>query len=226
MSNNNLKTAAVFLISVVIFSSCLGSKALTNSIKATIGKELSDVKKIEASNIILKTDSLTKMDSLVIVDKNKSYFVPAIIFWIWENSLNCKLNNQIYTNTFIDILNYKSQEFQLSKHLGNKVLEITIAKIPSEFKYLNKGFFYFIVYAYGYSFYEGIQPNGQTLEISYRILEDNLEIKNKTFKRFYNAPYKDGWAGSDKLVYKYIQSLNANFENDCNEFVSEIIDNL
>jgi len=226
MNITNLKTTAILLIFVFILSSCLGPKALTNSIKANIGKELADVKKIDASNIILKTEALTKMDSLVTVDKNKSYFIPAIVFWAWENSLDCKLNNQIYTNTFIDILNYKIGEFQLSKHLGNKVLEINIEKIPSEFKYLNKGFFYFIVYAYGYSFYEGIQPDGQTLEISYRILEDNFEVKNKTFKKFYNAPYKDGWAGSTKLVNKYIQSLNANFENDCNEFVSDVIDNL
>jgi hypothetical protein len=226
MNITYLKTTAILLVSVVIFSSCLSSKTLTNSIKSNIGKELADVKKIDASNIILKTVALTKMDSLVTVDKNKSYFIPAIVFWVWENSLNCKLNNQIYTNTFIDILNYKIAEFQLSKQLGNKVLEIDITNIPSAFSYTKKGFFYFIFYAYGYSFYEGIQPDGQTFEIRYRILEDNFEIKNKTFKKFYDAPYKDGWAGSSNLVNKYIQSLNANFENDCNEFLSEIIDNL
>ena len=97
MNITYLKTTAILLVSVVIFSSCLSSKTLTNSIKSNIGKELADVKKIDASNIILKTVALTKMDSLVTVDKNKSYFIPAIVFWVWENSLNCKLNNQIYT---------------------------------------------------------------------------------------------------------------------------------
>ena len=73
---------------------------------------------------------------------------------------------------------------------------------------------------------ESIQTDGQTLEMSYRILEDNFEIKSKSFKKFYNIPYTYAWAGSTKLVNKYIQLLNANFENDCNEFLSEIIDNL
>ena len=130
MNITNLKTTAILLIFVFILSSCLGPKALTNSIKANIGKELADVKKIDASNIILKTEGLTKMDSLVTVDKNKSYFIPAIVFWMWENSLNCKLNNHIYTNIFIDILNYKIGEFQLSKHLGNKVLEKYHLNLP------------------------------------------------------------------------------------------------
>ena len=224
-----LRNVVYFLVigfASILFTSCLSVKSVTASIKNEVSVNLKPEKVVDFQNIILKTDNLPKMDSAAVVTKVESYFIPAILFWSWQNKLKCQLNTNYFVNILSDEIVRQQEEFQLNNLLINRKLEINIESVPTTFFYDNQGFFYFVLVAYGYSTYEGIQPTNQKFQLSYRLLEGDKVLKSETFVQNYNAAFTDKWVGNLPLIKKYMAELNKNYEKDCETFVSKIVEGL
>lgn len=221
-----LAYSLVLVISSFSFSGCLSSKSLTKTVKSVISDDCKTIKPVTVGNIILKTDGLLKSDSAVTVEKVSSFFIPAILVWGWENKLKCQINDNYFVNVLVDEINRQNDEFQLGKFLADRHLEINIESVPSVFEYEDNGFYYFAFFAYGYSSYEGIDPKDQRFQVSYRILVGETELKKGVFTKYYNAPFKDGWASGSGLAKKYMKEVVNAYDNDCEQCISEILDEL
>lgn len=216
----------VLIISSWFFAGCMSPKSLTTSVKSVVLDQFTTVKPLNVSKIVLKTDGLKKTDSLVNVEKVRSYFIPAVIFWGWENTLKCQINDNYFVNVLIDEINRQNDEFQFGKYLADRRLEITVESVPSVFEYSARGFFYFVLVAYGYSTYEGIRPDNQKFQVSYRILDGEKELKKSVFTKYYDSPFRDSWLSGAPLANKYAKEVTQAYDLDCEHFVSEVFNEL
>jgi len=216
----------VLVISSCLFVGCMSPKSLATSVKSVVFDDFKAIKPLNIGNIVLNTDGLQKIDSAVAVERVRSYFIPAIFIWGWENTLKCQINDNYFVNVLVDEINRQNDEFQFGKYLADRHLEITIESVPSVFEYSDRGFYYFAFVAYGYSSYEGIQPDNQKFQVSYRILDGEKELKKSVFTKYYNAPFRDQWLSGAPLANKYVKEVTQAYDEDCGHLVSGILDEL
>lgn len=215
----------IFLL-VLGFSGCMSTKQLTEIVKSKIESGIPETKFYNTSYLTLKMDSLVESDSLVNVKKDNSFFIPAIVFWVWKNSMSCEIRNQYFANVFAGILQEKAVEFQLQKHLGDRRLEISLEKVPSRFVYSNSGNVIYGLVFYTYNFSETVYPDGQTLSMSYRIMKDNIELKKEKYIYNFESPYRNFKVSSSRFMEMYLEQLQLDFENKSSEFIERIIEEL
>lgn len=220
------KQFVFIFILVLFFSGCMSTKQLTEIVKSKIESGMPETKFHNTSNLTLKMDSLAASDSLVNVKKDKSFFIPAIVFWVWKNSMSCEIRSQYFANVFAGILQEKTVEFQLQKHLGDKRLEISLEKVPSRFVYSNSGNVFYGLVFYTYNFSETVYPDGQTLSMSYRIIKDDIELKNGKYSYNFESPYRNFKVSSSQFVKIYLEQLQLDFENKSSDFIERIIEEL
>ncbi len=220
------KQFVFIFILVLFFSGCMSTKQLTEIIKSKIESRMPETKFYNTNNLTLKMDSLVESDSLVNVKKDNSFFIPAIVFWVWKNSMSCEIRSQYFANVFAGILQEKAVEFQLQKHLGDKRLEISLEKVPSRFVYSNSGNVIYGLVFYTYNFSETVYPDEQTLSMSYRITKDDIELKKEKYSYNFESPYKNFKVSSYQFVEMYLEQLQLDFENKSSEFIERIIEEL
>lgn len=216
-----------FLLLTILLTSCLSTTKLSDTVKSKIGTDFLDEKPAVEEFLILKTDKLPVSDSLVLVEKKKSYFIPAIVFWGKENTLSCDINSRYFVKLFTDILDEKAKEFQLQKHLGDRKLEISIDAVPNNFVYTDKFYFIFAFVAYSYSYLEAVFPLNQNLSITYRILQnDGTEMKSGSF----TAPTTESRANTinshGRFIEKYLDEVKIRFEDQTDKMLDNIINEL
>lgn len=212
--------------SVLLFTSCLTQKKLSELVQSKVGSEVASNHKVESEFIVLATDSLNISEKSAVVKKGKSYFIPAILVWAWSQKLNCEISGQYFCSLFASILNEKSKEFNLDKHLGNKKLEISLIQVPSMFSYSNNGYFVYGLVFYSYGFGELIQPDHQNTIFQYRITENGTELKSDRFEFKFVNQLQNTKFSTNKFIEKYIDELSDDFEIKSNEFIDKIIEDL
>lgn len=85
------------LVLVLLFSdSCVSTKRYTSFTKEKVW-ELQKTSQVtqKLDYLEIRTDSLIVQDSLIKVQKLKSFFIPAIFYWQSEHSLKCELSPKV-----------------------------------------------------------------------------------------------------------------------------------
>ncbi|HEY6913305.1 MAG TPA: hypothetical protein VI413_01425, partial [Paludibacter sp.] len=156
--NRLSKMLKMLLITATLFlTACISTGDFSNIVKSKLGVYVQMTESKQADNVIIKTDKLHFIDSAVVVRKQKSYFIPAIIYWQKVNTLSCDINNRYFVNMFTDVFKEAVSEFQLKKHLGSRRLEISLETVPSNFVYSDR--FYGVFTMICFSLYrEDIRP--------------------------------------------------------------------
>lgn len=210
----------------VFVNSLLNPKKLSEIVQSKVENEVMSNHRIESDFIVLNSDSLNKQENCVEVKKGKSYFIPAIIFWAWSQKLNCEISGQYFSSIFASILTEKSKEFNLSKHLGDRKLEISLIEVPSGFEYSNNGYFAYALVFYSYGFGELIQPVHQKFIFRYRITEKGTELKSDRFEFIFANQLVNSKFSTVKFINNYLDQLSSDFEMKSNEFIDRIIEDL
>jgi hypothetical protein len=129
-------------------------------------------------SVIVKTDSLIKEDTLVRSKKNSSLFIPALLYWQWDNTIRCDLNPSIGSNILETSIEAYSDSIKLNEKLNGQVLELSIRSVPVSFVWTHYGYCVIFIFGYTYREHKGILPVKGTMVVDYRLFKNNQVIKN------------------------------------------------
>lgn len=224
MKSLNLKIIA-FLVIFVALGGCVSTSKMTGIIRdrmPNVAQPTYDY----SSFVTVKADSLIHTDSLVTVKKEKSYFIPAVFLWAWNQQLDCELSSDYMLNIFRKVLADKLKEYDMEKFIGDNKLEISILKVPNRFKYINSGSVLFLVFAYSYHYQEVVFRENESFVLTYTFTDDLGNKRGDSISYTFPEKYKNSGLSGYNYVEDYMMGLKYDFETKSAEFVDRIIESL
>ncbi len=224
-----LHSSSVFILLIFILSSCISTRTVQKYMRSSLPASSDSIVKQDytlQNYTLLFTDTLHKTDSVVDVKKKISYFIPAVIFWGWNHTLECNVNKKIFVKEFVDVFNEKSKEFTLTKYLGERKLTIEIEKVPSSFIYTNSGAVIFAFVAYSYVFNDYIDPVNQTFRVRYKIVQGDIEMANDVYETRFDGVIANNYSTTENFIQTYVSNRQYFFRRSCEELFDRIMENL
>lgn len=214
------------LVLVLLFSdSCVSTKRYTSFTKEKVW-ELQKTSQVtqKLDYLEIRTDSLIVQDSLIKVQKLKSFFIPAIFYWQSEHSLKCELSPKVPVRFFEQEFMRLADSADLKSKLNGQKIELSILQIPNSFVYTHKEKTIIFIVAYIVSSLEAIYPDNKELKIRYRIVE-NDENKKTGIITIPNTelPIKNVWKSSKKFTWVYLDKYKKINEKTAKDVFENLI---
>jgi hypothetical protein len=217
----------VVLITTFFFTSCVSTNKYSNFVKPKFEEFTNGTKEENSNNITVDLSKLEIVEDIVKSEKLKSQFIPAILFWQWQNNIKCQISPQSVGNMFKSNFIYYSETLGLSEKLDNKKLEIKIEEIPSSFVYANKGYTIIFLVAYTISELEAIYPEKQNFVIKYKLQENGqAEISEEIHIVNKDIPIKNIWSTTGKFTRNYVEQFENNIKETAKETVQMLLDKI
>ena len=208
------------------FAACVPMKDISSSLEEALTPEYVDYSNTKQDFIQVNTNLLDNTDSLIKVTKVKKYFVPALILWAWNQTLNCEINNSYFTNIFTKTLIEKAELYHLQSFMEDKRIEIDIVKVPSQFLYINQGSVLFGGFFYSYNYNNEISTNNQEFKFVFRLIKDDKVLMRETYQYPFQTKIQVQDLAYYDFVFEYMQSLTEDFEFASSDLVQHLIDDL
>lgn len=128
----------------------------------------------------VKTDDIDKQDSLCVTTRQKAVFVPAILYWHWNNTVKCVMDPKYYAAKAAYYLKTEAETSGLRDKLNGGKVNVSIKEVPNTFLYMNKGNVLIVLFYYLMILKEGIVPIQQDLVLEYEIVRSETVSGKRT----------------------------------------------
>jgi hypothetical protein len=211
----------IFIIFTIPFlTSCIGTKKFTKFVESTLQENKTKEETIP-TNLNFDLSGLDSLNKQIVSTKQKSLFIPAILYWQWENIIKCEIDPKTEGNIFIQNFTKYADIFNLQEKLQGRKLDIKIEKIPNSFVYTSKGYSMTFVFAYMVAELEVITPQKQHLVISYKLSENGTAIKEGQVKALNtDYPINNKKKSTKKFTSEYINHFQTNIEKLTEDIVT------
>lgn len=166
------------------------------------------------------------MNDTTIVTREKGWFLPLVFVYIWDSQNTCTQGKKIIADdipsfckaAFVQEINRSGSFFSDTLQNSDYSIELSIDEIKTEGPYISKGFFYFIVFATGFSYADRAGPALSTLSISYK-LKKGLDVvhcnsfKSEQFTQTMSKLYITVDGLQQDYAETMVMALSANFRN-------------
>ncbi|MHC2991189.1 hypothetical protein OB13_06175 [Pontibacter sp. HJ8] len=154
----------------------------------------------------------------------KGYFIPAILYFSWNNTIACELDPQIAA-TYIRKGIYKAADsLQLKNHLGDKKLVINLQQVPGQFVYENKGQLFNLIFFHISSGEQKITPQPIAMQATYELkLNDGLVVQGSGNIPNTETQTTSGWLSAKRLTWVHLDNFKTEAERMGAQLVKEII---
>lgn len=223
-----LITIFISLFLIIALSGCFSVEKYNNFIKEKTGIIKAQSAPDSNDYLTVKSDAMMDADSSLHSKKVKNSFIPAILYWQWNYSIESNLGHNVPVNVIRPAIFNYAESISLKDKLNGKHLEISIKKVPSSFTYTQKGMALIFIIGYSVQGQEVIYPSNDELVVSYRILNNGSETKRGTItvretgqpvsNRKLKSAKKFTWAYIDDY-YGDIQGMS---KSVLNQIVAEI----
>ncbi|WP_418263247.1 hypothetical protein [Flavobacterium faecale] len=215
-----MKINLLTILTITLLTSCIG----TNKFTSFSEPKFQEVKTNSANNsFTFDLTGLESKTSIITSTKVKSQFIPAILYWQWNNTIKCEINPVTVGQLFqINFMQYVDS-LKISEKLQGRKLEMKVEKIPNSFVYTHKGNSIILIVAYTVSDLEAIFPQEQDLVVSYKMTQNGSTIKEgKLTASNKDQTIKNVWKSTKKFTWLYIDQ----FKQNTNSMAKEIVDKL
>ena len=216
-----MKQTILSILTITLLTSCIGTKKFTGFVEP----KFQDKQLISTNeNIIFDLTGLENTNATITSTKVKSQFIPAILYWQWNNTIKCEVNPTIVGQSFQENFLRYSDTLKVKEKLQGRKLELKIEKIPNSFVYTHKGNSVILIIAYTVSDLEAIFPQEQDLVVSYKITENGSTIKEgKLTSSNKDQPIKNVWKSTKKFTWLYVDQFKQNTKIMTKEIVEKLI---
>ncbi len=219
-----MKQILTFGIIIFLLTSCM----TTNKYSTFVN---SKTKRAEIKNetsrdwLTVKSDKIEPKENMY--DQKKNSFVPAILYWKWNSTIECELEMGTRKQYLREGIYKAADSLNLKEVLADNTLEISLKEIPGKFLYENKGNAIIFLIAYTVSGVESISPYPINLEFEYSVNKDgNLEMKGVGYVQNNEQPLRNIWKSTKKFTWLYLDEFKKETERMGTELVSGIIEEL
>src|ERR1035437_8863451 len=123
-----MKKLIFLLILTLLLTGCISIKKYNGFVYQKI-KSYSQKQTNKSNNFMqITTDSLVDFDTVSTSKKIKSLFIPAILYWQWENTIRCDLNPSFSINILRSSVESYADSVNLKEKLNGQTLELSIRK--------------------------------------------------------------------------------------------------
>lgn len=186
----------LFIFGLSLIVSCTSTKQIQRnlnsdnySIHYLMDSKISDIK----NNVTVSIDSVkfnnNSIKDSTIVIHNRSWVLPLVLVNIWNSQNTCIMGKSMIEEDIPKFIR-KSIINEINRSANFKVdtvgsseykIDISIDEIKTEGLYVSKGFFYFALFVYGFSYSDVAGPATSTLTISYKLKKDYQVVHSNTF---------------------------------------------
>ena len=216
-----MKRKILSILTITLLTSCIGTKKFTGFVEP----KFQDKQLISTNeNIIFDLTGLENTSASITSPKVKSQFIPAILYWQWNNTIKCEVNPTIVGQSFQENFLRYSDTLKVQEKLQGRKLEMKVEKIPNSFVYTHKGNSVILIIAYTVSDLEAIFPQEQDLVVSYKLTENGLTIKEgKLTTSNKDQPIKNVWKSTKKFTWLYIDQFKQNNKILTKEIIEKLM---
>ena len=172
------KAKLVLVYAIVIsFTSCIGPKRMDKWIGEKYGETTTFIKP-KANYFTLTSPLITADEKTSSSTKNTRKFLPLFFYWEVDYQISSTLNPKVPLNLFITSFTNYANSKNLKQKLNGQILEMTINKLPTTFS-LNDDFRDINLILLQINWEKiYVLPENTNLQITYKLLKENVEIKN------------------------------------------------
>ena len=216
-----MKRQILTILTITLLTSCIGTKKFTGFVEPKFqDKQTSSTN----DNIMFDLTGLENKAVSVTSTKVKSQFIPAILYWQWNNTIKCEVNPAIVGQSFQENFLQYSDTLKVQEKLQGRKLEMKIEKIPNSFVYTHKGNSVILIIAYTVSDLEAIFPQEQDLVVSYKLTQNGSTIKEgRLTATNKDQPIKNVWKSTKKFTWLYIDQFKQNNKIMTKEIVEKLM---
>lgn len=210
----------IYLGIIAIFlSSCMSTKKYFGFVDEKIK---TDTPAQEPKNWLVVNSPVTEENNNTFKQLNYS-FVPAILYWGWNSTIECEINPQTAANYVRSGIFKAADSLGLNSKIKDRQLVINLKKTPSKFLYENKGHVLFLLIAYTTSGLEAITPYPISLEVDYQLTENGEVVANGVGVVQSKAqPVANIWKSSKKFTWMYLDE----YKKESNRMGTELVKNI
>lgn len=220
MKNKRILKLFSLLIFICLYS-CTSVKSVQNNFASTKTSlaylyDSNPVNEKRNASLVInvRADSLV-VNSQAIVEKKHAWCVPLIAVNIWDSEMECKAGCNMIEE---DVESFVQRSFEdeadrscllnvASTDSGLFHLEIELDTMQAVGPYKSSGFFYFLLFAYGYSYGEYAGPALSSLKFRYKLyLRDDVVFEDEYCTQVYTNQLQ-GKGGTTELQKNYGVSM-------------------
>ena len=191
--------------------SCISTGRLTRIVNKAMKDTIPQVEHfINIPQINVKADTTFLIPEQTTAVKTKSLFIPAILYWQWEEYIKCDIGRKVIMDNFTNYLNYYADSTGLIKKLKDKTLSLTIESIPKEFIYKYGYVDIIIIVTHLDATSEIITPQNADLKIEYNLFKGNDSLQSGIIEYgTYMKEYENNeWTSTKTFLRQYIYDYN------------------
>ena len=217
------KILTVGIISLIL-TSCMTAKKYSTFVE-TATNNGSKQSRVFEDWIVIKSDKVKP--TKIRCDQKKNSFVPAILYWGWNSTIECELDIETRIG-FLEQGIYKAADsLNLKERLAGKNLEIIINEVPGNFLYENKGNAIIFVIAYTVSGVEAISPYPINLEFEYNINQEGIKVlEGNGYVQNAEQPLRNIWKSTKKFTWLYLEEFKKETERMGKDMVMGILEEM
>lgn len=216
-----MKQIILSIFTILFITSCIGTKRFTGFVDPKFQyKQISQTR----DNITIDLTGLENTNGTIKSTKVKSQFVPAILYWQWNNTIKCEVNPTIVGQSFEEYFLQYSDSLRVQDKLQGRKLELKVEKIPSSFVYTHRGNSIIFIIAYTVNELEAIFPQEQDIVVSYKLTQDGSVLKEgKLTASNKSQPLKNVWKSTKKFTWLYIDQFKQKNKTMAKDIVEKLI---
>jgi len=208
----------------VIISALLSGCAGLGKITQTVNRE---TKTIVATPQHYDWLTINLPDSAATLNKftkGNNYFIPALVFWTWNSTLNCEIDPHTSSTLVRNAIYKAADDLKLKQHLGESKVVINLQQAPGKFVYENRGDVMYLVLMTVSDIRETITPVPVDLQATYELQSpDGQSFKASTTIPNTEQQIKNSWSSKKNFTWAHLNNLKRETERMGEELVKQII---
>lgn len=213
---------------LILCSSCLGPKKINKWVAGHYQATTPPKPKKNPDYISITTTLHATEVPISTTEKKTSDMLPLLFYWQFDYKNTCVLNSSIPIANFnATVMSYAASK-GLKQKLKDQHVELSLDQVPTTFAIDDKGhLIWVILYAFSWDILT-IQPQKDEMVVSYRILQDNTEVKKGTI----NIPDSDKgialkmFQSLRKRTDAYLDQYDANITSMTKRVIDELVKQL
>ncbi|WP_372772504.1 hypothetical protein [Mangrovibacterium sp.] len=197
--------------------------------------KISDLPKNIAVTVDDVSFNVVAMSDTTTVKREKGWFLPLVLVTVWNSKNNCTQGKSMIEE---DIPSFfkgslrqeisRSGDFKVDTlNISDYSVELSIDELKTEGPYVSSGFFYFALYAYGYSYSDRAGPAHSTLKVSYKLKKGDQLIHSNTFTsekitEQINRKYTSINMLQQDYAISMVEATSYNFKNTIQQIVNDL----
>ena len=169
------------------------------------------------------------------VKREKGWFLPLVFVYVWNSKNKCSQGKSMieedipsfFQTSLVSEIN-RSGSFNIdTSNKSDYSIELSIDEIRTEGPYVNSGFFYFALYAYGFSFSDRAGPAISNLRVSYKLKKGDQIVHSNSFNsekvtEQINKRYTDINILQQDYAISMVEATSYNFKNTIELIVNDL----